>query len=166
MVPDTIFSPIQEEPKHDNKSNFEEGEIQSEDPFHIYDLLVKKHKNDNKEEERSKATLKYPLGFTLDDVLRTKDVQDVDDVVEVQENTQKSLAQKAKKDWVKELCNKNKNLRVQNVGNQNGLIGVQGNGNQNQIGNEEYDLMAAAADLDVIEEVNANCILMANLQQA
>nr|GFC75932.1 hypothetical protein [Tanacetum cinerariifolium] len=33
-------------------------------------------------------------------------------------------------------------------------------------GVEEYDLMAAAADLDEIEEVNANCILMANLQQA
>nr|GFA80141.1 hypothetical protein [Tanacetum cinerariifolium] len=32
--------------------------------------------------------------------------------------------------------------------------------------NEEFDLMAAAADLDEIEEVNANCILMANLQQA
>nr|GFB57236.1 hypothetical protein [Tanacetum cinerariifolium] len=31
---------------------------------------------------------------------------------------------------------------------------------------EEYDLMAAAADLDEIEEVNANFILMANLQQA
>nr|GFD34773.1 hypothetical protein [Tanacetum cinerariifolium] len=30
----------------------------------------------------------------------------------------------------------------------------------------EYDLMAAAADLDEIEEVNANCILMANLQQS
>nr|GEW29636.1 hypothetical protein [Tanacetum cinerariifolium] len=86
------------------------------------------------------------------------------------------------------------NLRVQNVGNQNGLIGVQGNGNQNQIENgnlvaarakgnaagqngtqircynckgvEEYDLMAAAVDLDEIKEVNANCILMANLQQA
>nr|GEW69631.1 putative retrotransposon Ty1-copia subclass protein [Tanacetum cinerariifolium] len=58
------------------------------------------------------------------------------------------------------------NLRVQNVGNQNGLIGVQGNGNQNQIGNEEYDLMAAAVDLDESKEVNANCILMANLQQA
>nr|GEZ11339.1 hypothetical protein [Tanacetum cinerariifolium] len=43
-----------------------------------------------------------------------------------------------------------KNPRVQNGGNQN----------------EEYDLMAAAADLDEIEEVNANCILMANLQQA
>nr|GEY92425.1 hypothetical protein [Tanacetum cinerariifolium] len=76
----------------------------------------------------------------------------------------------------------------------NGLIGVQGNGNQNQIGNgnlkavhaegnaagqnknqircyncrgvEEYDLMAIAADLDEIKEVNANYILMANLQQA
>nr|GEX46586.1 hypothetical protein [Tanacetum cinerariifolium] len=86
------------------------------------------------------------------------------------------------------------NPSVQNVGNQNGLIGVQENENQNQIGNgnlvaaraegnaagqngnqircyncrgvEKYDLMAAAADLDEIEEVNANCILMANLQQA
>nr|GFC93474.1 hypothetical protein [Tanacetum cinerariifolium] len=35
-----------------------------------------------------------------------------------------------------------------------------------QLQGEEYDLMAAAADLDEIEEVNANCILMANLQQA
>nr|GEU36675.1 hypothetical protein [Tanacetum cinerariifolium] len=77
---------------------------------------------------------------------------------------------------------------------ENGLIGVQRNGNQNQIGNgnlvaaraegnaagqnrnhircyncrgvEEYDLMAATTDIDEIEEVNANCILMANLQQA
>nr|GFC35447.1 hypothetical protein [Tanacetum cinerariifolium] len=53
---------------------------------------------------------------------------------------------------------------VQNVRNRvaqnprNGLIGVQGNGNQNQIGN--------AVDLDEIKEVNANCILMANIQQA
>nr|GFA98151.1 hypothetical protein [Tanacetum cinerariifolium] len=31
---------------------------------------------------------------------------------------------------------------------------------------EEYDLMAAVADLEEIKEVNANCILMANLQQA
>nr|GFC72299.1 hypothetical protein [Tanacetum cinerariifolium] len=35
-----------------------------------------------------------------------------------------------------------------------------------QLQAEEYDLMAAAADLDEIEEFNANCILMANLQQA
>nr|GFD12501.1 hypothetical protein [Tanacetum cinerariifolium] len=31
-----------------------------------------------------------------------------------------------------------------------------------QLQGEEYDLMVAAADLDEIEEVNANCILMAN----
>nr|GFB80843.1 hypothetical protein [Tanacetum cinerariifolium] len=56
--------------------------------------------------------------------------------------------------------------QVQNDRNQNRLIGVQGNGNQNQIGNEEYHLMGAATDLDEIKEVNANYILMANLQQA
>nr|GFD12093.1 hypothetical protein [Tanacetum cinerariifolium] len=35
-----------------------------------------------------------------------------------------------------------------------------------QLQAKEFNLMAAAADLDEIEEVNANCILMANLQQA
>nr|GFA07746.1 hypothetical protein [Tanacetum cinerariifolium] len=35
-----------------------------------------------------------------------------------------------------------------------------------QLQAEEYDLMAAAADIDEIEEVNANCILMANLHCA
>nr|GFC99898.1 ribonuclease H-like domain-containing protein [Tanacetum cinerariifolium] len=35
-----------------------------------------------------------------------------------------------------------------------------------QLQAEEYDLIAAAANLNEIEEVNANCILMANLQQA
>ncbi|GJQ94977.1 hypothetical protein Tco_0006116 [Tanacetum coccineum] len=35
-----------------------------------------------------------------------------------------------------------------------------------QLQAEEFDLMAAAADLDEIKEVNANCILMANMQQA
>ncbi|GJW39961.1 hypothetical protein Tco_0065806 [Tanacetum coccineum] len=35
-----------------------------------------------------------------------------------------------------------------------------------QLQTEEFDLMAAIADLDEIEEVNANYILMANLQQA
>nr|GEX92484.1 hypothetical protein [Tanacetum cinerariifolium] len=34
-----------------------------------------------------------------------------------------------------------------------------------QLQAEEFDLMADAADLDETEEVNANCILMANLQQ-
>nr|GFC78511.1 hypothetical protein [Tanacetum cinerariifolium] len=35
-----------------------------------------------------------------------------------------------------------------------------------QLQAEEFDLMAAVANLDEIEEVNANYILMANLQQA
>nr|GFC15503.1 hypothetical protein [Tanacetum cinerariifolium] len=35
-----------------------------------------------------------------------------------------------------------------------------------QLQAEEFDFMAAAGDLDKIEEVNANCILMVNLQQA
>ncbi|GJT44040.1 retrovirus-related pol polyprotein from transposon TNT 1-94 [Tanacetum coccineum] len=35
-----------------------------------------------------------------------------------------------------------------------------------QLQAKEFDLIAAAADFDEIEEVNANCILMANLQQA
>nr|GFB19504.1 hypothetical protein [Tanacetum cinerariifolium] len=34
-----------------------------------------------------------------------------------------------------------------------------------QLQAEEFDFMAAAGDLDEIEEVNDNCILMANLQQ-
>nr|GFC05732.1 Gag-Pol polyprotein [Tanacetum cinerariifolium] len=36
----------------------------------------------------------------------------------------------------------------------------------NQLQAKEFDLMAAIADLDEIKEVNAHCILMANLQQA
>nr|GFC30901.1 hypothetical protein [Tanacetum cinerariifolium] len=51
-------------------------------------------------------------------------------------------------------------------GNQNGLIGVPGNANQNLNGNGNLVAARAKADLDEIEEVNANCILMANLQQA
>nr|GEW05871.1 hypothetical protein [Tanacetum cinerariifolium] len=35
-----------------------------------------------------------------------------------------------------------------------------------QLQAEEFDFMAAASDLDKIEEVNANCILLANLQHA
>ncbi|GKC28384.1 hypothetical protein Tco_1035678 [Tanacetum coccineum] len=35
-----------------------------------------------------------------------------------------------------------------------------------QLQAEEFDLMTAATDLDEIKKVNANCILMANLQQA
>ncbi|GJT53086.1 hypothetical protein Tco_0988140 [Tanacetum coccineum] len=68
------------------------------------------------------------------------------------------------------------NPGVQNVGNQNGLIIVSRIANQNP--NRNGNVVAArgkgntignnavATDLDEIEEVNANFILMANLQQA
>ncbi|GJV12969.1 hypothetical protein Tco_1354510 [Tanacetum coccineum] len=60
------------------------------------------------------------------------------------------------------------NLSVQNVGNHNGLIVVLGiaNPNANQIGNGNVVAAQAEGDLDKIEEVNTNCILMSNLQQA
>nr|GEU52482.1 hypothetical protein [Tanacetum cinerariifolium] len=58
------------------------------------------------------------------------------------------------------------NPRIQNVGNQNGLIGVPGNANKNLNGDDNLVATRAEADLDEIEKVNANCILMANLQQA
>nr|GEY36564.1 hypothetical protein [Tanacetum cinerariifolium] len=62
------------------------------------------------------------------------------------------------------------NLRVQNVRNQNGLIGVPGNGkqtgNDNIVAARTEGITVGHNDLDEIEEVNANCILMANLQQA
>nr|GEZ49407.1 reverse transcriptase domain-containing protein [Tanacetum cinerariifolium] len=71
----------------------------------------------------------------------------------------------------------NSKLKRQNAGNLNGYNAVQNVRNQVaqhprvqnagiQLQAEEYDLMAVAIDLDEIKEVNANCILMANLQQA
>nr|GEX10485.1 hypothetical protein [Tanacetum cinerariifolium] len=81
------------------------------------------------------------------------------------------------------LMNMGQDRQTQNVGgnggnpfgqNQNWLVVVLGIVNQSGTGNvvaaragaKEFDFMAAARDLDEIEEVNANCILMANLQQA
>nr|GEY29936.1 hypothetical protein [Tanacetum cinerariifolium] len=58
------------------------------------------------------------------------------------------------------------NPRIQNIRNQNGLIVVPRNANQNPNGNGNLVAARAEADLDEIEEVNANYILMANLQQA
>ncbi|GJU59069.1 hypothetical protein Tco_1236835 [Tanacetum coccineum] len=60
------------------------------------------------------------------------------------------------------------NLGVQNVGNHNGLIVVIEIANQNVNQNRNGNVVAtwAKGDLDEIEEVNANCILIANLQQA
>nr|GEZ88277.1 hypothetical protein [Tanacetum cinerariifolium] len=80
------------------------------------------------------------------------------------------------------------NRKIAQSGNQNGYNAVQNVGNQvvqNTVQNlgtqlliaqkeetgiqlqaEQFDLMAAVVDLDKIKEVNANFILMANLQQA
>nr|GEW63697.1 hypothetical protein [Tanacetum cinerariifolium] len=78
-------------------------------------------------------------------------------------------------DFLKMNQDKNavQNASVQSGGNQNRLVVVPGIANQNGTCNvvaaraeEEFDFMAAAGDLDEIEEVNANCILMANLQHA
>nr|GEZ68888.1 hypothetical protein [Tanacetum cinerariifolium] len=82
--------------------------------------------------------------------------------------------------------NQNGLVVVPGIANQSGTSNVvaaraEGTGNRNQAGAttaedweeawkqlqaEEFDFMAAAGDLDEIEEVNANYILMANLQQA
>nr|GEV70171.1 integrase, catalytic region, zinc finger, CCHC-type, peptidase aspartic, catalytic [Tanacetum cinerariifolium] len=84
-----------------------------------------------------------------------------------------NMGQDRQMQMVKENGNANQNLN----GNGN-LVAVRAegnaaghNGNQIRCYNcrgvaEEFDPMAAAADLDEIEKVNANCILMANLQQA
>nr|GFA14141.1 hypothetical protein [Tanacetum cinerariifolium] len=50
------------------------------------------------------------------------------------------------------------------IGNQARCYNCRGLGIQLQA--EEFDFMVAVGDLDEIEEVNANCILMANFQQA
>nr|GFA21371.1 hypothetical protein [Tanacetum cinerariifolium] len=56
------------------------------------------------------------------------------------------------------------NAGVQSGGNQNGLVVVPRIANQN--GTDNVVAARAEGDLDEIEEVNANCILMANLQDA
>nr|GEX71849.1 ribonuclease H-like domain-containing protein [Tanacetum cinerariifolium] len=73
----------------------------------------------------------------------------------------------------------NGRISLDGIANQSGTSNVvvaraEGTGNENQVRcynwiqlqAEEFDFMAAAGDLDEIEEVNANCILMANLQKA
>nr|GFA90925.1 hypothetical protein [Tanacetum cinerariifolium] len=54
----------------------------------------------------------------------------------------------------------------QNVGNLNGYNAVQNNGNSNLVAARAERNETGHNNLDEIEEVNANCILIANLQQA
>ncbi|GJV07253.1 hypothetical protein Tco_1344909 [Tanacetum coccineum] len=64
----------------------------------------------------------------------------------------------------KYVRNLNGNNVVQNVRNQ--LLIAQKEEAEIQLQAKEFDFMVAAGDLEEIEEVNSNCILMANLQQA
>ncbi|GKB05325.1 hypothetical protein Tco_0833520, partial [Tanacetum coccineum] len=104
-------------------------------------------------------------------VHQTKDLHKADDQPDVSGNQNRYNAVQNVGNQV--VQNAVHNPGVQNVRNQNGLVVVLGIANQNLNGNEawiklqaeEFDLMAATGDLDEIEEVNANCILMANLQQ-
>ncbi|GJY43060.1 hypothetical protein Tco_0431273 [Tanacetum coccineum] len=92
-VPETNFSQSHEASKQGNETRIEEGEIHSDDPFNLYDLLQKKPCSKNKEEENSNATLKYPPGFTTVDDSRNKDDQAVFLNVEEQAPKQKINAQ-------------------------------------------------------------------------
>nr|GEV38670.1 RNA-directed DNA polymerase, eukaryota, reverse transcriptase zinc-binding domain protein [Tanacetum cinerariifolium] len=97
-VPDTIFS--QETSKQDNETSIKEGEIQSEDSFNIYDLLLKKPSSNNKEDESSKATLKYPPGFTPEEDLRSKYDQEVFENMEEQAPKQNNYFIPIQGDWI------------------------------------------------------------------
>nr|GEX67159.1 tetratricopeptide repeat (TPR)-like superfamily protein [Tanacetum cinerariifolium] len=71
-VPETIFDKANEVSKEDNDKEIEEGEINSEDPFKIYDLLEKKPCENDKEVANSKETLEYPLDLHRDMIHVTK----------------------------------------------------------------------------------------------
>nr|GEV06328.1 hypothetical protein [Tanacetum cinerariifolium] len=109
-------------------------------------------------------------------------LEDINDLTEAMNTALILFAKQGYNAWqnggIQGVENAGQNAGVQNGGNQNGLVVVPGITNQSGTGNvvaaraegiqlqaEEFDFMAAAGDLDEIEEVNANCIWMANLQQ-
>ncbi|GJR37138.1 hypothetical protein Tco_1212822 [Tanacetum coccineum] len=59
-VPEIIFNKSHEVSKEGNENGIEEGEINSEDPFNIYDLLKNNPCGNDKEVANSNATLEYP----------------------------------------------------------------------------------------------------------
>nr|GEW41213.1 RNA-directed DNA polymerase, eukaryota [Tanacetum cinerariifolium] len=93
----TNFSQSHETSKQGNKTRIEKGEIHSVDPFNIYDLLLKKPGSNNKEEENSNDTLKYPPSITPVDDSRNNNDQDVSVNMEEHVPKQKTNAQG---DWI------------------------------------------------------------------
>nr|GEV19739.1 hypothetical protein [Tanacetum cinerariifolium] len=89
----TNFSQSHETSKQGNETRIKKGEIHSEDPFNIYDLLLKKPGSNNKEEENSNDTLKYPPSFTLVNDSRNNDDQDMSVNMEEHVPKQKTNAQ-------------------------------------------------------------------------
>ncbi|GJS69803.1 hypothetical protein Tco_0702644 [Tanacetum coccineum] len=59
-VPEMIFDKANEVSKEGNDKEIKEGEINSEDPFKIYDLLKKKPCGNDQEVGNSKESLEYP----------------------------------------------------------------------------------------------------------
>nr|GEX16480.1 hypothetical protein [Tanacetum cinerariifolium] len=97
----TTFSQSHETSKQGNETRIEKGEIHSEDPFNIYDLLLKKHGSNNKEEDNSNDTLKYPPSFTPVDDSRNNNDQDVSVNMEEHVPKQKTNAQEVQSKWGK-----------------------------------------------------------------
>ncbi|GJR81109.1 hypothetical protein Tco_0710556 [Tanacetum coccineum] len=127
----------------------------------------------------------YPTTFIQHELLATTNIKSDEDISDPTTAINMALVLMAKA-WNQNGYNVVQNVRnqvvqntvhnssIQNVENQNGLIVVPGIANQNANLNGKENVVAARAEgngngnnsnIDEIEEVNANCILMANLQQ-
>nr|GEW80402.1 RNA-directed DNA polymerase, eukaryota [Tanacetum cinerariifolium] len=93
-IPDFLEEDAEDDESGDDKLDNESDGEKIEEDLQAHSINeLKKPNNDNKEEGSFKATLKYLPGFTLDDMLRIKDVQDVVEEVEVHVLKQKSNVQ-------------------------------------------------------------------------
>ncbi|GJS13276.1 nucleotide-binding alpha-beta plait domain-containing protein [Tanacetum coccineum] len=69
-IPETVFENDKEDFNEANSHNKGVNESPFEDPFHIYDSLDKKQKNNTRgDQQQTDETLKYPPGFTPKDTL-------------------------------------------------------------------------------------------------
>nr|GEX80504.1 hypothetical protein [Tanacetum cinerariifolium] len=153
-------------------------DLHTADYTQLYDFL----KYNKKEVDELKAEPPHQDQSSLNQNYLQQPMQNPEDITDPTTAMNMALALMAKAFKLNYSTPTNNNQRIssnpmnrqiaqpgQNAGNPAGYNDVIGNQKEEagiQLQDEEYDLMAAAADLDDIEEVNANCILMANLQQA